>query len=339
MTEQLHGNYFDISGSSPFDYGVTLGEVLRAQSHAWVDRKFSDPLLGEKIDRARDYLELTGHYFPQYIEELLGQAKSLGLSLDEMWAFSLEEELDFLDSPSERCTTVVSRGGLLLGHTEDEDLGSQDSVVVLRKQINDVTALELYFLGTLGGNGFSINSHGVASTRNVLADFDTQFGLPRNTVARYLSETGNPRQDLARISRMPRRMGNCTVFTTHSGEVIAAETTARNVVIFTPDMPYVHTNHYLVPELQPYDHTENATSTFERYARASEIASPEMSMPDMTALLEDQSMGPQKSIFNERTIAKAVVDWSQLSVLFWLQREQEKGWVRYDLDFVHDHPV
>lgn len=333
---ERHNNYYDIEASSHFEMGLMIGENLKQVTLNWLKGRLADPQFGTKVDRAAAYLELTKTYFPQFVQELLGQSQSLGLTLQEMWAVSLEEELDFLDAPSDNCTTVLTNNGLLLGHTEDQEVGTAESIVLLRKKLGKLTTLEIYFLGTLGGTSVTINSHRYLATRNVLADFDTTFGIPRGTIARFLSETNDPRRDLLKTASMPRRMGASLIFTSDKGEVTTAETTSRTVVPVDPQIPFVHTNHYLVPELQPFDCNQNSNSTYERYETATAKVRPIMTTTELLELMGDNSRGPQQSIFNERTIARAVINWAEYAAWFWLQREEEKGWIKYNLDFMSD---
>ena len=40
-----------------------------------------------------------------------------------------------------------------------------------------------------------------------------------------------------------------------------------------------------------------------------------------------------RPVFNEKTVAKVIVDLSRMRVRIWLLREAEKGWVDYDVGF------
>jgi predicted choloylglycine hydrolase len=331
---ETHSHFYEVSADSHYEMGVRIGETLKQQTLDWVDKRASLPGFGEKVDQAKKYLEFTQVFFPQYIQELLGQSHSLGVSLFEIWAFSLEEELDFLDPPPEKCTTVVTNEGDLFGHTEDADLGSEESLVILKRKLKEATTLELYFLGTLGGDSVSINSYGYASTRNTLADYDTQYGIPKATIARFLSETKHPEADLAKVDKLKKRMGSSLIFISKLGRLVAAETTAKQVAVYYPQTPFVHTNHYILPEMKRFDHNPNTTATFDRFNSATALVKPEMTSEEMKILMSDTSLGSHKSIFNERTIARSVLNWSDQVVWLWLQRESSKGWVEYPLDFI-----
>lgn len=59
-----------------------------------------------------------------------------------------------------------------------------------------------------------------------------------------------------------------------------------------------------------------------------------MSVKDLIALQNDSLNGPQKSLMNERTIGKMVIDFEYMIAKLWLLREKELGWIDYSLDFI-----
>jgi len=120
---------------------------------------------------------------------------------------------------------------------------------------------------------------------------------------------------------------------TKSGGVFCIESSAQEAVLIKPSSPFVHTNHYL-SELQRLETNDNATGTFERYAVAKNLVQPEMCTEQLQLLLSDQSNGKVLSIFNERTVARMIVDLQSLRAFVWLLRENDKDWVEYELKFV-----
>lgn len=53
--------------------------------------------------------------------------------------------------------------------------------------------------------------------------------------------------------------------------------------------------------------------------------------------MSDNSKGSKVSVFNERTIARVIVDLERSMAYVWLLRESEKGWIEYDIDFFSQH--
>src|SRR5262249_45844141 len=107
----------------------------------------------------------------------------------------------------------------------------------------------------------------------------------------------------------------------------------RQQVLLEPTAPFVHTNHYLSEQLKPYE-AEATPSTTRRYRVASEHVQPHMTVQNLMAVASDASQGPGLSVFNERTIARIVIDLEQRVAHCWLAREAEKGWIAYPLTFL-----
>ncbi len=83
---------------------------------------------------------------------------------------------------------------------------------------------------------------------------------------------------------------------------------------------------------KPYE-AATAFSTRRRYEVASEQVRPQMTVQDLMDVTSDTSQGPGLSVFNERTIARMVIDLEQRVAHCWLAREADKGWVAYPLTF------
>lgn len=61
-----------------------------------------------------------------------------------------------------------------------------------------------------------------------------------------------------------------------------------------------------------------------------------MTTADAIGILSDETGGKKLSVFNQNTIARAVVDLDQRVASFWLRREKAKGWIDYPIDFFCD---
>ncbi len=324
-----HNNYFEITADSYFDLGFQQGKLFKAEAVATVEQKKQHKHWQAVVEKSQEYLSYTQEALPHLVEELRGYAKSTEIPFDEFWAASLEDEVANLD----KCTTIVTNEGKLVAHTEDWDANAQDAICVLKKSINDLTIFELFYYNTLGGNSISINSHGFVHAINSLSHTGAQVGIPHNCIARYMSETSNPDQDFARLSAMRRASGYNHNIVSVDGEVWNIESTAIKQKMTKPNAPFAHTNHYL-SELQEFENNDNATYTFERYEQAKHNVQNTLSIAEAQALLSDESQGKQKSIFNERTIARTIFDLEKMQAYIWLRREPEKGWVEYDLSSV-----
>ncbi len=326
-----HASYLEVTAGSNRELGLALGrrfgESLRRELK---ERSGSLPGVAE-VAAGRAYLTFTATAFPQYIQELEGYAEGAEVPFELLWARSLEDEL--WGMRAEKCTSVVTNRGKLIGHSEDWLPDSQDGLWILKKTIGGLTILELYYQHTLGGQAVSINSRGFVQLVNTLWPRDRQLGIPKNVIARWLSETADPVGDLEKLAKLRRSGGYSHTLVSREGKVWNVECTARNQLVTRPRLPYVHANHYLT-ELKVREAAEDLSSSQRRYAAAVTRAKEEMGRAEMEALLEDQSMGPINSIFNARTIGKVIIDLEQKIARIWLKREAEKGWIDYQLDFL-----
>ncbi|MBI5422026.1 hypothetical protein HZA44_02745, partial [Candidatus Peregrinibacteria bacterium] len=158
-------------------------------------------------------------------------------------------------------------------------------------------------------------------------------GVPRNVVARWLSETSDPDFDFRRMAQVPRSSSYGYNLVSTQGDLWCIEATAKKQSLLRPETPFVHTNHYR-GELKAFEATENVTSTFERYECAAKNLKPRMSVGEWMDLSGDTSQGSKSSLLNERTVGRMGIDLENRLAHVWLRREAEKGWVVYPLDFV-----
>jgi len=59
-----------------------------------------------------------------------------------------------------------------------------------------------------------------------------------------------------------------------------------------------------------------------------------MSVREIMDITNDTTQGPDLSVFNERTIARMIVDLEIRVAYCWLARESDKGWIAYPLAFL-----
>ena len=325
-----HANYFEIAANTYYELGVQQGELFRdfVQESVWELRREGSQ--HARRNRLKSCLAVTRKALPHVVEELEGYADGAQVSFDALWLLSTESEP--FEAKAARCTTAVAHRGLLVGHNEDWDADEKDSICVMRKSIPPMTILELFYLNTLGGNALSVNSHGFVQAINTLTHTDEQIGVPRNMVARWLSETRSPDDDYKKLLRVRRDSGYSHNFVNTGGRIWNIECSATQQQLARPKSPFVHTNHFLTQlrRLQAADHSGSAN----RYNRASSKMKDSMSVDAVKELLSDTSQGKDLSIFNRRTIARTIVDLQRMSLFIWLLREADRGWVQYDLDFV-----
>lgn len=326
-----HSNFFNVQADTNYELGLQLGHHFQPQVQAKMDAIVRDDSWALKLERAKEYLAATEAHFPQYVEETRGYAKGAGVDFLEFWTQSLEDEFSYYRDV--RCTSIITNGGKLIAHNEDWANDAADQICILQKTIGDLTIFELNYFVTLGGNSASVNSHGYVQLINTLTHTDWQMGAPRNVIARFMSETNDPAGDFDKLKAIRRSTGYNHNIVNRNGKIWNIETTAQQQILLEPSAPFVHTNHYLSQRLAPYE-AATALSTRRRYQAASEQARPHMSVRNLMDVTSDTSQGSDLSIFNERTIARIVIDLEQRVAHCWLAREAEKGWIAYPFVFL-----
>lgn len=328
-----HRAYQTIDAKNAADLGTQLGrlngEHMR-ESIAYVRRESN---WNRKLAIAKQQIAVTQQHLPQYVTELEAYAGAAGLSLADVWVVMCEDELD--EMAAEKCTTFVTNGGNLVSHNEDWDEDSEEEIGVLRKTIGGLTTLEIHYFNTpLGGSAISINAHGYVQAINSLHHADGRIGIPRNVIARWLSETADPEQSFAKLRTLPRSAGYNHLLVGTGGRVFDIECTAERQVMWRPDLPFSHANHYLSGELSDLEQADDGDTTFRRYRSACALVKGSMSLAEATAVNGNTAHGREFSIFNNNTIARVVADLDQRVAHIWLRREARSGWIAYPLDFI-----
>lgn len=333
IASMKHANYFEIKADGYYELGRRRGELFGWFLRDTIERRKSiDQGDWQRYrDRARDYLEVSRRAFPQLIEELRGFADSSRVPFDDLWLLTVEDEV--ADSVAERCTTIVTNGGTLVGHNEDWEPDAAESICVLRKSIGDLNILELCYMSSIAGNAISVNSHGYVHAVNALLHSDGQVGVPKGLIARWLSETSAPDRDYRRLEDLRRASGFHHTLVSSKGDIWSIECSAARQSLERPKAPFVHTNHYLtrLARFDDSDSDDDWIGTRDRFRCATRLVRDSMTVEEMQVLLSDQSQGKTGGILNRRTIARMIVDVPQRKALVWLLREREKGWISYDI--------
>jgi predicted choloylglycine hydrolase len=323
-----HKNYFEITAKSNYELGVKEGLLFGQHLHKTILKKNRAKDWKKKVEFAAKFLPATKKFFPQYIEELEGYAKGADAPFMELWALSLEDDLAVNKN---KCTTFVTNNGLLIGHNEDWDPKSTDSICILKKTIKNLSIFEIFYLNTLGGNAISINSNGIIQAINSQHYLDGRMkGVPKNVIARWMSETDSPQKGFNKLKSISRSSAFTHTLIDLKGRIISIETTALLQNISHPASPFIHTNHYL-SDLKKFENKKGLRNSFERYKSAGKGIRPRMSVKSLMRLMRDKSKGKLNSLFNNKTIAQMIIDIKKMRAYVWLKRENKRGWVRYDL--------
>jgi hypothetical protein len=328
-----HINYHRVSASTHFELGGKLAQLFKAS----FKRKYSlfiksNSLNKTLLSQSKKYASITSKYFPLHIEELKGYAQGLGVEFELFWYLYLHDDYII---PPEKCTSCFSSDGNIIGHNEDNLASLDNEIAIVEKTIDGVTTLGLHYYNGLGGDACSINSFGYVQTINTLHNVDSRIGVPRNVIARWFSETKNPRSDYDLVKKIPQSSGYSYSFCNQKGEVINIETTATKSEITAPLLPFVHTNHYLLPSLKKYEkQTTHPGNSIERCGFASKHIQSVSTAKDMMKLLESVSSLPSNDRRESGTIARMVFDLKRKHIWCWLARESSRGWIQYPISFL-----
>jgi hypothetical protein len=328
-----HDAYYEITARTNAELGAELGRRFGKNMRRSIGYVRAEPHWRRKIAIAGEQIALTRRHLPRYVEEMEAYAAAAGVPLAEAWVVMCEDELDEL--APEKCTTFVTNGGSLISHNEDWDADSADAVCILRKSVGDLTLLEIHYFNTpLGGSAITINSNGFVHAINTLSHTDDQVGVPRNVIARWLSETSDPDAAFRALKAIPRSAGYNHVLAGASGGVFDIECSAKHQALLRPALPFAHTNHYVCDDLAHLDAADEDDNTHPRYQSACALVKGSMTLAEAMAVGGDASKGREESIFNRYTIGRVVVDLKARLTHIWLRREAKAGWIAYPLDFM-----
>jgi len=328
-----HDAYYEISAATNAELGTELGRRFGKLMRRSIGDVRAEGHWRRKVAIAGEQIAVTRRHLPRYVEEMEAYAAAAGVPLAEAWVVMCEDEFDEL--APEKCTTFVTNGGALVSHNEDWDADSADAVCVLRKSVGDLTLLEIHYFNTpLGGSAISISSKGFVHAINSLTHSDGRVGVPRNVIARWLSETRDPEADFRALQAIPRSAGYNHVLVGTGSRVFDIECSAERQVLLRPALPFAHTNHFICDDLTALDAADEDDSTHPRYQAACTLVKGSMTLADAMAVGGDTSKGREDSIFNRHTIARVVVDLEARLAHMWLRREAKAGWIAYPLDFM-----
>jgi len=225
------------------------------------------------------YMPAARAALPGVVEELEGMAEGAAVPLSRLLVPNLGEELTCTSDPAAvaepqrpghgaHCTSVGLRAGgrCLLAHNEDWWAGDVDKNVLLRITTDDGTSiLAMTSACLLPPTG--LNSHGIASGGNTLYADDQRIGVPNNLIRRHLLEARSLDDARGRLLLPLRARGSNALVIDAEGRLLDVEASATAAAVTGADDRYVHTNHYVHPDMVAHD-ISTSTGTRLRLARA-----------------------------------------------------------------------
>ena len=260
----------ELSGS-PYEMGKQHGELLSdeirdlSEIRLSLARKFASDhgvtvTVEECLQRASLFLPYHEKYSPEVYAEWQGIADGAQLQLEEV--FFANALTDFQDTLWQAtnvdvhgCTSFLiggsatDDGSTLIGQTWDMHASAEPFIRVFRRQPSSgPSSLTMTTSGCLTLIG--VNIAGIAVGNNNLRPNDARLGVVYLAMMHQALRETDWRKAVSAITNVDRASGHNYVMAHESGARSNIETTATKVDEIQIDEPwYVHSNHYLSPEL------------------------------------------------------------------------------------------
>jgi isopenicillin-N N-acyltransferase-like protein len=265
------------------EIGRQVGEAARPQIEAslafYADNfaAMSGGLsFGEAQRQAAAYLRYARAYTPQHVDELEGMAEGAGVPLLALLVANCGEEFTSSEptvgeqplppekrTPGPGCTAVaiVTGGRHVVGHNMDWYVVDAVNNVLFDLTTPDGTRL-LAFAGAAYLPIVGLNSHGIGNLSNSVHSTDNRLGVPNIFVRR--STMGAATLEAARENGLlaARARGTNQFFADTSGRLwdVESSATAGAFADHTAQGYMAHTNHYVAPEMAPFEGSDDEES-------------------------------------------------------------------------------
>lgn len=271
----------EASGSNR-EIGRAIGEAAREQivaqlaAYAENHAAMCGIAFAEAMEMAAEYVAVGRRHLPQYVEELEGIAEAAGVPVLALAVINLGEEFTCNGDPAGtpapgHCTNLAIAAGsrVVVGHNEDWYARDVQAYAVARITTSDGTQIVTAMpAGEFGFTG--INSHGIANAGNTLYANDARIGLPNYFICRWMLEARTLEETHERACHRARARGANHHMADAGGRIWDVETSATAAARIVADGHFVHTNHYLAPEMAPYEVSTSQGSRL-RHARATAL--------------------------------------------------------------------
>jgi isopenicillin-N N-acyltransferase-like protein len=258
------------------DLGRAVGEAAREQVHASVDffRENFATMTGGRLAFAEAerlagaYAAQARRWLPHLVEELEGLSEGSGVPLSRLMVLNCGEEFTSEEQPGSRtlapgsprsgdhCTAVaVAAGGRhVVGHNMD-----WYTIDAVNNVLFDLTGPDGTRVMGLAGAPYllmlGMNSHGVGNVSNSVHSTDNRIGVPNVFVRRSTLDARTLEEARDRGLLAARARGTNQFFADTAGRLWDLETsaTAHALMDHTGDGCMAHANHYVAPDMQPFE--------------------------------------------------------------------------------------
>ncbi|MEJ2721269.1 MAG: C45 family autoproteolytic acyltransferase/hydrolase [bacterium] len=253
----------DVKGSHR-DIGMQIGSAMgeRITGHLELSpdyRSSVEFLEGEGRETVEKMLAHARREFPHLVEEVEGMADALDIPFERLFAFQCRAEISVLKDAA-GCSTIALCDGdrMILAHNEDgNDLNIGGMFLVKATPPSGVTFLSFVYPGLLPGNGPSMNEAGLVQTTNYIQPRGVADGIPRYIIGRAILEAKSLDDAVALATMTPRAFSyhhNLAWFPDR--RIVSVEVAAypqHKHSIKNVEWLYVHTNHFIHPDMTSTD--------------------------------------------------------------------------------------
>lgn len=330
------------------DVGRQIGEACADVVRASTDLEGSarppeGRTLGQQMDLARRYLEVTRNALPWLVEELDGCAAGAGVdplalfaaSIEELWSVRPSQAPAAPRGAQGRCSDLVATppatagDRLLVAHNNDLSPGSEPQIVAIEWDVPGDPRVFTLGIGPWISVGW--NAAGLSLTGNELTPNDERIGVPRLLMVREQVRTRTLADAAAAALRPDRASSYNTVFVHRDAGALNVEGSATDAETTGPgpDGTLAHTNHYVCDRMRAREgDPAYARRSAVRYGRAAELlaeaaASPGSITADaLRGMLSDHRNAPD-------SICRHPVEGSDEKTVFWCVADVSAGAVRF----------
>ncbi len=286
-----HFKYLEVAGSH-YEIGKQIGshfrnEILGSQMG------LGDLLNSIKavVDMAPDiyydpFLEAAQNVFPDYVDEIQGVADGCGLSLKDAFLPNIIMEVAYLYAELNGKRSLIPKGNLgcssvayskngkhFLAHNEDLFTSFLSGMYVVKISVpGKPQILNLSYPGLLPGIPPGMNEAGIVQCGNDICGLHIEQSVPMVFHFRSVLDATSLNDAAARVT-IPERSRTMThnIGSFDENKIISIEAAISKHEQYDVDGFYVHTNHFILPEMLDIEIDEGSLSSSE--SRFNELTS------------------------------------------------------------------
>lgn len=263
----MEGQAFDsyVFSGSYRKVGEDYGEALRGQIRENYEKNLeklisADGLSAEKLrERVAAYYALCERYSGELVEQLRGEGRSSGIGDFGAMLLNVAREIRALELDRRmECTSFAVGGSYTAdgrhysGQNQDMANGYQDCCSIVTFAVPGKP--KIMFLLPAGNLAFSgMNSEGISCNRNFLFGSPWKFALPRYFSTRLALENRTLEGVKETMDRLDFPSSHHSLFADRQGRILSYELDARKTASGSFRDAFVHTNHFLLPEMLPFE--------------------------------------------------------------------------------------